>query len=61
MLTTMLTVGIWNILPEKTRMAIMSLCSFFNAISHKGIDEQSLEDLKKNMIEVMYLLEAYFP
>jgi len=42
-------------------MEIMSLCFFFNAISHKVIDEQSLEDLKKNMIEVMYLLEAYFP
>ena len=61
MLTTLLVVGIQNILPEKTQMAIMSLCSFFNAISQKVIDEQSLEDLKKNMIEVMYLLEAYFP
>ena len=38
----------------------MSLCSFFNAISHKVIDEQSQEDLEKNMIEVMCLLEAYF-
>ena len=33
MLTTMLAVGIHNILLEKTQMAIMSLCSFFNAIS----------------------------
>ena len=41
-------------------MAIISLCSFFNAISQKVIDEQSLEDLEKNMIEVMCLLEAYF-
>ena len=61
MLATLLVVGIRNMLPEKTRMAIMSLSSFFNAISQKVIDEQSLEDLKKNMIEVMYLLEAYFP
>ena len=61
MLTTMLAVGIQNILLEKTQMAIMSLCSFFNAISQKVIDEQSLEDLEKNMIEVMCLLEAYFP
>ena len=38
----------------------MSLCSF-NAIYQKVIDEQSLEDLEKNMIEVMCLLEAYFP
>ena len=60
MLTTMLVVGIQNILPEKTQMAIMSLYFFFNAISQKVIDEQSLEDLEKNMIEVMCLLEAYF-
>ena len=33
MLTTMFAVGIWNILLEKTRMAIMCLCFFFNAIS----------------------------
>ena len=39
----------------------MSLCSFFNAISHKVIDEQSLEDLEKNMILVMCHLEAYIP
>ena len=39
----------------------MSLCFFFNAISQKVIDEQSLEDLEKNMNEVMCLIEAYFP
>ena len=39
----------------------MSLCSFFNSISQKVTDEQSLEDLEKNMIRVMCLLEAYFP
>ena len=59
-LTTMLAVGIQNILPKKPQMAIMSLCSFFNAISQMVIDEQSLEDLEKNMIKVMCLLEAYF-
>ena len=37
----------------------MSLCFFFNAISHKVIDEQSLDDLE--MCEMMCLLEAYFP
>jgi hypothetical protein len=61
MLTTMLAVGIRNILPEKTRMAIMSLCFFFNAISQKVLDEQSLHNLERNMCEVMCLLEAYFP
>jgi hypothetical protein len=39
----------------------MSLCFFFNAISQNVIDEQSLDDLEKNMCEMMCLLEAYFP
>jgi hypothetical protein len=60
MLTKMLAVGIRNILPEKTQKAIMSLYFFFNAVSQKVIDVQSLDDLEKNMCETMYLLEAYF-
>jgi hypothetical protein len=60
MLTTMLAVGIRNILPEKTRKAIMSLCFFFNAISQKVFDEESLYDLEENIYETMCLLEAYF-
>ena len=60
MLTMMLAVGIQNILLEKTQKAIMILYFFFNAISQKVIDEQSLDDLEKNMCEMMCLLEAYF-
>jgi len=61
MLTTMLAVGIRNILPEKVRMAIMSLCFFFNAISQKVLDERSLDNLEKKLFQTMSLLEAYFP
>ena len=61
MITTMLAVGIRNILPEKVRMAIMSLCFFFNAISQKVIDERSLDELEMNLFETMCLLEAYNP
>ena len=39
----------------------MSLYFFFNVISQKVINEQSLDDLEKNMCEVMCLLDAYFP
>ena len=60
-LTTMLAVGIRNILPEKVRRAIMSLCFFFNAISQKVLDEQTLDDLEKNLFDTICLLEAYFP
>ena len=59
MITTMLAVGIRNILPEKVRLAIMSLCFFFNTISHKVIDERALDDLEKNLFEIMCLLEVY--
>ena len=61
MLTTMLAVAIRNILPEKVRRAIMSLCFFFNAISQKVIDETTLDDLEKNFFHAICLLEAYFP
>jgi hypothetical protein len=61
MLTSMLAVGIRNILPEKVRMTIMSLCFFFNAISQKVIDEESLDELEKRLFETIVLLEAYFP
>ena len=60
MLTSMLAVGIGNILPEKVRMAIMSLCFFFNAISQKVIDEESLDELDNALFKTIVLLEAYF-
>jgi len=61
MLTTMLVVGIRNILPEKTERAIMGLCFFFNAISQKVIKEELLADLEDNIYVVISQLEAYFP
>ena len=42
-------------------MAIMSLCFFFNAISQKVIDEESLDELEKRLFETIVLLEEYFP
>ena len=61
MLTSMLAIGIKNILLEKVWMAIMSLCFFFNAISQKVIDEESLDELEKRLFETIVLLEAFFP
>jgi len=39
----------------------MCLCFFFNAISQKVLDEQTLDDLEKNLFDTICLLEAYFP
>jgi hypothetical protein len=58
MLTTVLLVAVRNILPEKVQMAIMSLCFFFSAISQKVIGEDSLDQLEKNLLETMVLLET---
>jgi len=43
---------------KKVQMAIMSLCFFFNAISQKVIDEESLDELEKRQFETIVLLEA---
>ena len=42
-------------------MTIMGLCFFFNAISQKVIDEESLDELEKRLFETIVLLEAFFP
>ena len=61
MLTSMLPIAIRNILPKKVRMTIMSLCFFFNTISQKVIDEESLDELEKRLFETIVLLEAFVP
>jgi hypothetical protein len=47
LLTQMIAVGIWNILPVNVRDAIMNFCFFFNAIGQKVVSEEALESLKK--------------
>jgi hypothetical protein len=61
MLTTMLVVGIQNILPEKVHMTIMGMCFFFNATSQKVIYETKLDVMEQKLFKTMCLFEAYFP
>lgn len=42
----LLLVAIRGILPEKVRDPIIKLCSFFNAVSHKVRDPETLDKLK---------------
>jgi hypothetical protein len=46
LLTQMIAVGIWNILPVNVREAIMNLFFFFNAIGQKVLSEEALESLE---------------
>ena len=46
-MTQLLPVAIRGILPEKLCDPIIKLCSFFNAISHKVIDLDTLESYRQ--------------
>jgi hypothetical protein len=52
LLTQMIDVGIWNILPINIWEAIMNLCFFFNAIGQKVQSEEALESLKKGTMKL---------
>jgi hypothetical protein len=49
LLTQMIAVGIWNILPVNIREVIMNFCFFFNAIGPKVLSEEALESLEKTL------------
>jgi hypothetical protein len=48
LLTQMISIEIWNILPVNVREAIMNFCFFFNAIGQKVLSEEALELFKKD-------------
>jgi hypothetical protein len=51
LLTQMIDVGIWNILPVNVREAIINFCFFFNAIGKKVRSEEALSHWKKGTME----------
>jgi hypothetical protein len=61
LLTQMVVVGIWSILPVNIREAIMNICIFFNAIGQKVLSEKALESMEKRHYETLSFLEMYFP
>jgi hypothetical protein len=50
LLTQMIAIGIWNILPVNVREAIMNF--FFNAMGQKVLSEETLELLKKGTMKL---------
>jgi hypothetical protein len=61
LLTQMIAIGIWNILPVNVRGAIMNFCFFSSAIGQKVPIEEALESLEKRHYETLCFLEMYFP
>ena len=61
LMTHMIPVAIRGILPINVRQTITKLCFFFNAISSKVIDPKKLDDLQKEVVVTLCLLEQYFP
>jgi hypothetical protein len=51
LLTQMIAVEIWNILPVNLQGAIMNFYFFFNAIGQKVLSEEDLESLKKGTMK----------
>jgi hypothetical protein len=61
LLTQMIAVRIWNILPVNIQEAIMNFCFFFNTIGQKVLSEEALGSLEKRHYKTLCFLEMYFP
>ena len=54
-------VAIRSVLPKHVRYAITRLCFFFNALCSKVVDVSRLNDLQQEIVDILCLLEKYFP
>jgi len=61
MMTQLLPVALRGILPNKVRDPIIKLCSFFNAISQKVIDVNTLDKMQADIVHTLCRLEMHFP
>ena len=57
----LLPVAIRSMLPKHVRYAIIRLCFFFNAICTKVVDLEKLDEIQKDLVVTLCLLEKYFP
>ena len=48
-------------LPKHVKEAIIRFCFFFNSLCATVIDVTMLDELEKNIVEILCLLEKYFP
>ncbi|XP_073133518.1 uncharacterized protein [Henckelia pumila] len=57
----LLPVAIRGVLPKHVRYTITRLCGFFNLLCNKVIDVSKLNDLQRDIVTLLCLLEKYFP
>ena len=50
LMTELLPIVLWGILPENIRLTIVKLCTFLNAISQKIIDPDNLTKLQNDVV-----------
>lgn len=57
----LLPVAIRGVLPKHVRYTITRLCFFFNRLCSKVIDVSKLDDMQRDIVTTLCLLEKYFP
>ena len=61
LMTELLPIVLWGILPENMRLTIVKLCAFLNAISQKIINPDSLIKLQNDVVLCLVGFELIFP
>ncbi|XP_075494777.1 uncharacterized protein LOC142532346 [Primulina tabacum] len=57
----LLPVAIRGVLPKHVRDTITLLCGFFNVLYNKVIDVSKLDEMQREIVMILCLLEKYFP
>ncbi|XP_073057309.1 uncharacterized protein [Primulina eburnea] len=57
----LLPVAIRGVLPKHVRDTITRLCFFFNVLCNKVIDVSKLDEMQRESVTILCLLEKYFP
>jgi len=60
LMTELLSLVLWGILPENVRLTIVKLCAFLNAISQKVIDPDNLIKLQNDVVQCLVGFELIF-
>ena len=57
----LIPIAIRGVLPKHVRYAIIRVCFFFNTLCTKVVDVQKLQEIQKELVVTLCLLEKYFP
>jgi hypothetical protein len=60
MLTHLISIIIWEILPQNVRYSINKLCFFYNSICSKVLNPTIVSELQTYIVVTLYELEIYF-